>query len=418
MTDPGASLRHFAGGDEVDFREYRRWRQWAINKMNVMDKLPSKARGSFVWTLLQGKALEIVEHLKEEEYQCERGDEVIFKLLDQRWPQKDRSDEMGEHISEIFGLKAKEGESVRQWCGRARECFDRCNRKTGVNFPDEARGWILLQCSGMSEEQRAVVLARTMGELKFEAMALSMRSCFPEFTVPKRRSAGAHLVETKPLTEAMGPVNDDDPNTGATDFQDIELFLAEHVEDEAATADECYEEKDVADILAVSWKEKRQELARLKQSRQFNKEADTRRSFRIEVEELKKRTRCHKWKKMGHWARECRARGNPDSTERLQFNCPWSKLCAKCSRGALHLCCWMAKAINLAGATACQADVEAPSACQPCDVGVITGICCFGFWVWKDNRRCQYSEVVSCVVDKSWSSTASASARGEPFQVW
>ena len=68
MTDPGASLRYFAGGDEVDFREYRRWRQWAINKMNVMDKLPAKARGSFVWTLLQGRALEIVEHLKEEEY--------------------------------------------------------------------------------------------------------------------------------------------------------------------------------------------------------------------------------------------------------------------------------------------------------------------------------------------------------------
>ena len=108
MTDPGASLRHFAGGDEVDFREYCRWRQWAINKMNVMDKLPTKARGSFGQNLLQGKAVEIVEHLKEEEYQREGGDLVIFKLLDQRWPQKDRSDEMGEHISEIFSLKSTE----------------------------------------------------------------------------------------------------------------------------------------------------------------------------------------------------------------------------------------------------------------------------------------------------------------------
>ena len=86
------------------------------------------------------------------DYQKEGGDEVIFQLLDERWPQKERSDEMGEHISEIFGLKAKDGETVRQRRGRARECFDRCKRKTGVSFPDEARGWILLQCSGMNEE--------------------------------------------------------------------------------------------------------------------------------------------------------------------------------------------------------------------------------------------------------------------------
>ena len=163
----------------------------------------------------------------------------------------------------------------------------------------------------MSEEQQAVVLARTQSELKFDAMAVWMRSCLPDFTVPKRRATGAHLVETKSMAEVMGSVDDEDPNVGVADFQDIELFLAEHVEDDTAPTDECFDEKDVADILAVSWKEKRQELARLKQSRQFNKEADTRRSFRIEVEELKKRTRCHKCKKVGHWARECRARGNP-----------------------------------------------------------------------------------------------------------
>ena len=77
MSELGASLRYFAGGDDVDHREYRRWKQWKINKMNVMDKLLSKATGSFVWTRVQGRALEIVEHPKEEEYQYEGGDTVI-----------------------------------------------------------------------------------------------------------------------------------------------------------------------------------------------------------------------------------------------------------------------------------------------------------------------------------------------------
>ena len=86
----------------------------------------------------------------------------------------------------------------------------------------------------MSEEEQAVVLARTQSELKFDAMAVWMRSCLPDFTVPKRRATGAHLVETKSMAEVMGSVDDEDPNVGVAEFQDIELFLAEHVEDDTA----------------------------------------------------------------------------------------------------------------------------------------------------------------------------------------
>ena len=219
MAEIGASLKYFSGGDDVDHREYKRWKQWVINKMNVMEKLPREARGSFVWTLLQGRALEIVEHLSDADYQKEGGDQVIFQLLDERWPQKERSDEMGEHISEIFSLKAREGESVRQWCGRARECFDRCKRKTGVAFPEEARGWILLQCSGMNEEQRAVVLARTQGELKFDTMSQSMRSCYPDFVVSRKRSsANVHMVEPKSILDDDEPLA---PELDGAEFHDV-----------------------------------------------------------------------------------------------------------------------------------------------------------------------------------------------------
>lgn len=80
--------------------------------MNAMEKFPKEARGSSVWTLLQRRALEIVEHLSDSDYQKEGGDTVIFNLLDERWPKKERSDEMGEHISEIFSLKAREDETI------------------------------------------------------------------------------------------------------------------------------------------------------------------------------------------------------------------------------------------------------------------------------------------------------------------
>ena len=107
MGEPSQGLRYLGGGDNVDYREYRRWKMRCQNQYLVMDKLPKSARGSFVWTLLQGSALEIVEHLKKDEYQKEGGEKVIFDLLDKRWPEHDRSDEMGELL--------------RVWCARARE---------------------------------------------------------------------------------------------------------------------------------------------------------------------------------------------------------------------------------------------------------------------------------------------------------
>ena len=306
MAEFGASMKYFSG-DDCDYREYRRWKQWAINKMRVMDKLPKEARGSFIWTLLQGRALETVEHLSEAEYQKEGGEKAIFDILDKRWPEKERTDEMGENIAEVFALRAKESETLRQWSARALETFDRCSRKSGVKFPPEARGWILLNCSGMSESDRAVILARCQGSLKFDDISQSMRSCFPDYVVPKKKSFHAHLLddlggdEEAATTTTPGPVS--------SDFQDVELFLTEHGHELGEPNDEnetVLEESEAAEILAATWKERRVELNKLQRGRKFSQAQEVRRSFKVDVEEVKRRSRCWKCQKIGHFARDCR----------------------------------------------------------------------------------------------------------------
>ena len=273
-----------------------------------MDKLPKEARGSFVWTLLQGKALEVVEHLKPEQYQVAGGETVLFDLLDKRWPEIEQSTELGENINKVFTIRAQEGESLRQWCARAGECFDSCSRKSGVKFPEEAKGWILLNCGGLTSEQRAVILARAQGDLRFDEVSRAMRSCFPDFVVPKKRTAAINLVEeTEVDSHADRPTG---PSDG--DFNDVEIFLSEHgfgpsEDDPRDSAEVAFDEDEVAEVLASTWKEKRAELNRLQKGRRFQQASEVRRSFRVDVEELKRRTKCRRCGKIGHWQKECRS---------------------------------------------------------------------------------------------------------------
>ena len=210
---------------------------------------------------------------------------MILDLLDARFPQKDKSDEMSETLTSVFGLRAQEGESLKVWISRAGELFERCQRKCKVSFPEEARGWLILHRSGLSDEQRAVVLARSGGSLKRDDVGRAMRSCYPEFVMSKRKTFGINLVDDLPDSVPEDNESDDV-------IQEVETFLADHAVNEPEDdLQDTFEESEVAEALAVSWKDKRRELGRLQRSRRFGAASDLKRSYKVEIEELKRRTR-------------------------------------------------------------------------------------------------------------------------------
>ena len=263
-------------------------------------RIPDNAKGAYVYTLLSGKALECVEHLEQSAYQKAGGEKIIFELLDQCFPQKDQSDEMSEALTEVFQLRAHEGESLKAWISRATELFDRVQRKVNVAFPEEARGWIILHRAGLTDEQKAVILSRSLGVLKREEIGRAMRSCYPELIIGKKRAAAAVAMVDE---EDELPPNWDEAD--AT-IADLEQFLAEHQQDAPVDPDEIFDEQEVAEALAVSWRERRKEMVNLKRARKFTQAGDSKRSFKVEIEEMKRRTRCNRCGQVGHWARECK----------------------------------------------------------------------------------------------------------------
>ena len=303
----GGNNRRFSG-ESLDPRELRRWRLWAEARMASTKDMAKQHRGPFVFCLLDGLALEACEHLTLEKLKEEDGDKHIWAALEERFPDRLSHDWLAECLKEVFELAAKDGETMAAWTSRVQETFSKCRRKVSVEFPSPARGWICLNASGLSPDQRAIVTAKTQGDLNFEAVVAAMRSCFPEFKAKKTaRAVPAFLVQPDEPDEGEhesgAPSDRDGPD--AVVFDEVEAFLAEHGLQDGTGSDDVFDEGEIAEVLAATWKERRTEIARLQKTRRFGQASAVKKQFSRELSDLQKRSRCRKCNQIGHWARNC-----------------------------------------------------------------------------------------------------------------
>lgn len=203
------------------------------------------------------------------------------------------------------------------WTSRVQETFSKCRRKVSVDFPSEASGWICLTASGLSTDQRAIVTAKTQGELKFEVVATAMRSCFPDFKANRKsRTASALLVQQPDFDETEFEVSPPPADEGpdAVSFDEVEAFLTEHGIQEPNTPNDVYEEEEIAEVLAATWQERRSEISKLQKTRRFAQANVVKKHFSREVTDLQKRSRCRACGQIGHWARNCPQKGAGSSS--------------------------------------------------------------------------------------------------------
>ena len=80
--------------------------------------------------------------------------------------------------------------------------FHTCQRDA---FPDMVKGYPCLHRCGLSDDQRAGALGRAGGKYEIASIAPALRSCFPEYRVPKlNRVSHGVFVPEMPLEKKEG----------------------------------------------------------------------------------------------------------------------------------------------------------------------------------------------------------------------
>ena len=218
-----------------------------------MPTLTKEARGQFVYSMLDGDALTAVERLEFAEFAIDGGENWIVNMLEARKPDKDPIDRAGKALFDMFEVSAKEGERLSEWSARAESVFHACQRDAGIAFSNMVKGYLCLHRCGLSD----------MYEIA--SIAPALRSCFPEYRVPKMAWKTCTL-----------------------------------------------DEDEVQEVLATAWKQKRQQISKERFRRGFGKPskptATSATRFLLEVEVLKLRTKCNRCEHVGHWVREVSAK--------------------------------------------------------------------------------------------------------------
>ena len=85
------------------------------------------------------------------------GADRLFSCLDERFPDLDAHDKIGESLHNVVRLSVDKGECTAAYTGSCRELFEKAARE-GIELPGVARGYLMLRGARLGPERKAIVL--------------------------------------------------------------------------------------------------------------------------------------------------------------------------------------------------------------------------------------------------------------------
>ncbi|CAE7785104.1 unnamed protein product [Symbiodinium sp. KB8] len=243
MSGPGKEderpkLERFDGSQPSS---YRRWRHKAELMLLALPNTYTKDRwGAKLLEYISGEAEEVCEHVPLSDLVKEKGHELIFKALDERYKELDKEALHNRLNAYFYGTSIRSGETFRNMTVRLDSAYRRLQEHS-VELPSEVRGWFLLRKLQLDQSSEAMVL--TKGSLKYEDVNKAIQSIFPQGSA----KTGAKIKEVYEADVASTVNENENEETIDEVFQAVadQVQAAEDYDDEdALEVFETYKEND------------------------------------------------------------------------------------------------------------------------------------------------------------------------------
>ena len=282
-------VKRFSGETQEPQKDYKRWKRWSKAYLIVQRAkgVDESALGAMLFTLLDGAALRAFDSVEMDSLEQAGGQDIIYQVLDERFPEEAVHDRLGEVLDGVFDLKVEKNESTAAFTGKARAAFTAAEAE-GVKLPSVAKGYLLLRFSRLPSDKKAVVMAAARQSYEEADIAAALRTTYPDNLWANAKAHPVHVVDQvfempaeeelaqDEVQEVLAAFNEEDP----------------HVED----SNEPIEEQDAIDVL-LSWKQTRTQISREKLARGLGGSQD--------LKKLEARVKCFKCQKVGHFSRNC-----------------------------------------------------------------------------------------------------------------
>ena len=233
------------------------------------------------------------------------GADRLFTCLDERFPDLETHDKIGESLDDVFRLKVDKGERTAAYTGRCREIFEKAARE-GIELPDVARGYLMLRGARLGPERKAIVLAAARQSYTERNVAQALRSTFP-----------VNLGVTKEFVHVMDDCDEplmplEEQSTSEVDSGEIDALITNFETLSNTTEESCPIDEEEAVRTLVTWKESRQNLNVVKRDRNFSQNSNSQ-TPAPDIEQIRRRTRCFRCRRI--WTLQQRlSRTSPEET--------------------------------------------------------------------------------------------------------
>lgn len=120
-----SAVKRFSGDGTDPQRDYKLWKRWsraylAVQRARGTDE---SVFGALLFTMLDGTALRSFDTVNMDDLEQPGGQDLVYQVLDDRFPEEAIHDRIGEVLDKVFELRIEKGEATSAYTGKARAAF-------------------------------------------------------------------------------------------------------------------------------------------------------------------------------------------------------------------------------------------------------------------------------------------------------